>query len=206
MKEALENLGLRAAGGNYKALAEACARHGLDVPRFDYRGLLDQIRRQRPDDEVFVEGSDYTSREGLKRRLYRLGVPKQCEACGLGPSWNGKPLSLTLEHRNGVWNDNRRANLAILCPNCHSQTDTFAGGSLSLRCECGARKGKRSRLCVACTRARGNPSRMKVDWPDLNELEEMVERDGYSAVGRSLGVSDNAVRKALRRMRDASPQ
>jgi hypothetical protein len=36
-------------------------------------------------------------------------------------------LSLALHHRNGDGEDNRLENLELLCPNCHSQTDTFAG-------------------------------------------------------------------------------
>ena len=41
-------------------------------------------------------------------------------------SWNdGRPLELDLHHRNGDRDDNRLENLALLCPNCHRQTDTF---------------------------------------------------------------------------------
>lgn len=45
----------------------------------------------------------------------------------MGPSWNGQPLVLQLEHKNGINNDNRLENLAFICPNCHSQTPTYAG-------------------------------------------------------------------------------
>ena len=47
-------------------------------------------------------------------------------ACGL-TSWRGKPLALALHHINGDRLDNRLENLALLCPNCHSQTDNFSG-------------------------------------------------------------------------------
>lgn len=39
--------------------------------------------------------------------------------------WNNKALSLQLDHINGVNTDNRVENLRWLCPNCHSQTDTY---------------------------------------------------------------------------------
>jgi 5-methylcytosine-specific restriction endonuclease McrA len=39
----------------------------------------------------------------------------------------GKPLSLHLDHKNGKNNDHRIENLRFLCPNCHSQTATYAG-------------------------------------------------------------------------------
>ena len=50
-----------------------------------------------------------------------------CSECGLSDEWNGKVISLQLEHKNGKNNDNRLDNLTFLCPNCHSQTDTYAG-------------------------------------------------------------------------------
>ena len=40
---------------------------------------------------------------------------------------NGKPLVLQLDHINGISNDNRIENLRFLCPNCHAQTESFAG-------------------------------------------------------------------------------
>lgn len=36
-----------------------------------------------------------------------------------------KPITLHLDHINGVHNDNRFENLRFLCPNCHQQTDTW---------------------------------------------------------------------------------
>jgi 5-methylcytosine-specific restriction endonuclease McrA len=47
--------------------------------------------------------------------------------CGQQPMWNGKQLVLILDHINGINNDNRLENLRLLCPNCNSQTPTFAG-------------------------------------------------------------------------------
>ena len=73
-----------------------------------------------------VPGST-VNRQHLKRRLIAAGLKSAaCEECGL-TEWRGRPLSLELHHRNGVRNDNRLENLAILCPNCHSQTENFGG-------------------------------------------------------------------------------
>ena len=34
---------------------------------------------------------------------------------------------MALHHVNGDGSDNRLENLQMLCPNCHSQTENFAG-------------------------------------------------------------------------------
>lgn len=54
-------------------------------------------------------------------------IPYKCMECGLENEWNNKKISLQLEHKNGINNDNRLENLGFLCPNCHSQTDSYAG-------------------------------------------------------------------------------
>ena len=48
----------------------------------------------------------------------------KCEICGID-SWNGKPIECALHHKDGNKHNNVISNLEILCPNCHSQTDTY---------------------------------------------------------------------------------
>lgn len=52
---------------------------------------------------------------------------EHCEECNVGNSYNGKPLTLTVDHIDGNSDNNFPSNLRLLCPNCHSQTDTFKG-------------------------------------------------------------------------------
>jgi hypothetical protein len=47
-----------------------------------------------------------------------------CEVCGIR-EWNHKPLSLEIDHIDGNHSNNDPDNLRIICPNCHSQTDTY---------------------------------------------------------------------------------
>jgi AcrR family transcriptional regulator len=90
------------------------------------RGDIVSRPRALPIERFLVAGST-ASRQNLKRRLIaaelKIGA---CEVCGVS-RWRGRSLSLELHHRNGVRDDNRLDNLQILCPNCHSQTQSWGG-------------------------------------------------------------------------------
>lgn len=58
-------------------------------------------------------------------------IPYKCAICGC-TEWQGKTLSLELDHINGINNDNRLENLRFLCPNCHSQTSTYGSRNQQL--------------------------------------------------------------------------
>jgi hypothetical protein len=48
----------------------------------------------------------------------------KCNRCGIR-DWNNENITLEVEHKDGDnWN-NKKDNLELLCPNCHSQTSTF---------------------------------------------------------------------------------
>ena len=76
---------------------------------------------------LFVTNSKFC-RDTVKRYLKHYDIlPYVCKNCKTTPIWDNKPLSLQLDHINGIGNDNNLENLRWLCPNCHSQTETFAG-------------------------------------------------------------------------------
>jgi hypothetical protein len=86
-------------------------------------------------DEIFVENGT-TSTWYIKRRLLKdLQWPYKCRKCQNADYvecegvllWKNEPLTLQLEHINGIHTDHRLENLEFLCPNCHSQTSTFTG-------------------------------------------------------------------------------
>lgn len=76
-------------------------------------------------EEILVQNSPYTNLTTLKDKLLKVNLKEyKCDICGIY-EWLGNPLSLQLDHINGVNNDHRIENIRFLCPNCHSQTDTF---------------------------------------------------------------------------------
>ena len=65
------------------------------------------------------------ARSVLRRYVIKNNlIPYRCAICGC-VEWQGRTLSLELDHINGINNDNRIENLRFLCPNCHSQTTTY---------------------------------------------------------------------------------
>ena len=63
-------------------------------------------------DKILVENSNYQNRSSLKKRLIREAkLEYKCYQCGGNDEWNGKKLSLQLNHKNGINNDNRIENL-----------------------------------------------------------------------------------------------
>jgi hypothetical protein len=75
------------------------------------------------------------SRSNIKRRLLQAGLlENRCQECGLS-EWLGEPLTVQIDHINGIKDDYRLENLRMLCPNCHSQTETH-----------GSRNRRRERL------------------------------------------------------------
>lgn len=67
----------------------------------------------------------------LKNRLIKEAIKEnKCECCGI-TEWNGKPISLELHHIDGNRFNHRLENLILLCPNCHSQTETFRAKNIN---------------------------------------------------------------------------
>lgn len=130
-------LGCNTTGGGYITLKMAARELGLDDGHMTGQGWNvgwksnPATERETLLSDILVENSKYTTMWRLKRRLLREGMLEyRCYLCGL-TEWNGKPITLQLDHINGVHLDHRIQNLRLLCPNCHSQTETFAGRNKS---------------------------------------------------------------------------
>ncbi len=200
-REALSLFGLGHKGNNYRTLRER-----MDYENISYDHLYENIYMKRefgkktPMEKVLIEGSKY-SRTNLKKRLLEDKLlENKCSVCGLMPDWNGKRLVMVLDHINGIPNDNRLENLRFLCPNCNSQTKTFAGRNANRPvnpkkvCKCGNKKWEQAKMCDVCDAFR----RRKVEHPSKTQLEQDIANCTWVAIGKKYGVSDKACRKWAR--------
>jgi hypothetical protein len=214
--EALRRLGMRPAGGNWRTLKRyATEVWHISIDHFDpfavQRATLARGRiPPRPLEEMLVEHAR-CNRGNLKRRLYEAGIKaRRCELCGQGEAWRGRRMALILDHINGVADDNRLDNLRIVCPNCAATLDTHCGrntGSNRSCATCGTTFRPSNRSQRHCSLTCGGRSdgaqaaqraRRIVQRPPYEQLVAEVAAEGWSAVGRRYGVSDNAVRKWVR--------
>jgi len=76
--------------------------------------------------ELFNNGDQIFTGVRTLKRFIISNEGYHCKKCGIS-KWNGEELVLQLEHINGNADDNKKSNLCLLCPNCHSQTDSYAG-------------------------------------------------------------------------------
>ena len=87
---------------------------------------------------IFVLNSPYSGDNIVRKRIVMDNlIPYICIGmnCSISyvnnePSWANSKLILHLDHINGIRNDNRLENLRWLCPNCHSQTETYCGRNI----------------------------------------------------------------------------
>lgn len=148
--------------------------------------------------ELLVDGK-IVNTNSLKNKLFKNGLKEEkCELCGI-TSWNSNPLSFQLHHIDGNRENNKIDNLMILCPNCHSQTDNYAGKKAKKKstkkcfiCQCKiSRSAKYCRTCYFKYIQNKNSDLII----DREKLKELIRNNSFVSVGKMFNISDNAIRK-----------
>ena len=166
----------------------------------DHFSLGNKRPIKRNEENVFIKNS--TASQQTLRRWYIKGnyTPYICSICGQEPFWQGKDLTLILDHINGSNHDDRLENLRWVCPNCNQQLDTTNGKNIKTLnkkyycIDCGKEISSGSIRCLQCSsKKRVVPlEQMPVT---REELKELIRTTPFTIIGEKFGVSDNAIRK-----------
>jgi hypothetical protein len=203
--DCLRKLGLTPRGGASSVLLKRRIEDlGLDTSHFNHRAMRGG-GTSLPLHKILVKNSAYTSMSRLKTRVVESGLlTYECSSCGI-KDWNNSMISLHLDHINGDRGDHRLENLRLLCPNCHSQTPTYAGrnskGVLSSR----RSTGGRVRQCAHCGASTANKkycsnscahtARRLRKRPTADALRKLIWAKPTTEIAKEFGVSDVAVGK-----------
>lgn len=196
--EVIRKLGYSTSSGdNIKTLKRRIAEFNIDISHFKSVKPM-----SRTEENIFVENS--TASQATLRRWYIKGnyTPYICAICGQEPIWQGKELTLILDHINGINNDDRLENLRWVCPNCNQQLDTTGFKQMRVKriiekkfycCECGKEitSNSKSGLCRDCV----NKLHRVCDRPSREKLKTLIRSTSFTKIATQFGVSDNAIRK-----------
>ena len=192
----------RPSGGSYELIRNSIKDFDIDTSHFlgraAYAGMRNSTYNKRKSpNEILVIGHKYrVSHRILKRSLLESGVKYFCNICGLD-SWLGKKITLHVDHINGDWSDCTIDNLRFLCPNCHSQTETFGGANIKKEkkeqffCECGKEIQKRSQTCRNCS----DRKKRVVNRPTKDILLSELEFNSYATLAKKYNVSQASIRR-----------
>jgi hypothetical protein len=132
--EVFEKLGIIQGGGNMNNIKKHVSNYNIDTSHFVSKSKALSIRVEKRNGklkykDLFIKDCKH-GRQVIKRFIYSEKLKDiKCEICDQDENWNGKKMSLILDHINGINNDNRIENLRLLCPNCNATLDTHCRGS-----------------------------------------------------------------------------
>ena len=198
--EVISKIGLSLHGNNYKALNERVKKDNLSLDILNRNRKAKSFGGVEPFnlDDVLTENSTYCKGR-IKVRLVKEGLKDyKCSICSNTGEWNNQKLTLQLDHINGINTDNRIENLRFLCPNCHSQTDTYTGKNakrevIQNTCkDCNCNINRQSIRCNKCARNDNPNYKFEVT---KEYLQELVDKHSMVYIAKMFNVSDNAVKK-----------
>lgn len=126
--EALLGFGKSDRASNIDEIKKFIINNNIDISHFNKKDMKSTTYKQPL---YLLKQNSEIGRKSIRNILFKFDLIKyECNICGLQPEWNGKKMTLTLDHINGINNDNRLHNLRFVCPNCDSQLDTYAGRNI----------------------------------------------------------------------------
>lgn len=199
--DVLKYFGLKRAGGTHNHISKKIKDFNIDTSHFR-RFHLEGGFNKKTYREILILRTygQRTATHLLVRSLKEAGIEYKCSniKCDILDTWNDKKIVLQVDHINRNWLDNRIENLKFLCPNCHSQTRTF-GGKKFTDSKCINCKTIIYRTSKRCRKCANRKRKSKIEWPSTEYILKELENISYVELAKKLKVSDNAIRKRLKR-------
>ena len=197
MLDLCHKMGIKNVGGeDYKEIRQLAQDLGIEL-KFTYkRNIICDYHPRVETKDILVENSTYRNATKLKNRLIEEGIKEyKCERCK-NIEWEGEPIPLQIHHINGIHNDNRIENIQLLCPNCHSLTDTYAGKNANRKNSTKYNKVL-SKKCIKKDQWLAlQEKRWLSNHPSKETLCSVFKEIGsFRGVGKLYGVSDKAIAK-----------
>jgi hypothetical protein len=222
-----KELGIIAAGGNYATVKKALQNYEIDTSHFKgqahnlgnynleyptgHSAIKARLIRERGHKCEWCSNSEWLEKpiklelehiDGNNSNNIEENLLLLCPNChSTTPTWRRMKSSFS-------------PNPNSLCPKCGGKKQSQSKHCFDCRehtktrhpkvkqskkpqnnCACGAVIHAKAKQCVACS----HESQKRIVWPPRAEVEALVASSSFSAAGRVLGVSDNAVRKFLRK-------
>lgn len=112
-------------GIHFNSFKRRAVKLGCYKPNQPGKGITKNATHGYPLKDILNGKHPQYSTFKLKNKLLREGIKNNvCERCGIS-EWCSEPINIELDHINGIRTDHRLDNLRMLCPNCHSQTNTY---------------------------------------------------------------------------------
>jgi Zn finger protein HypA/HybF involved in hydrogenase expression len=186
-------------GAKFRTLNKRIEKLGLDISHFKSGADVTRLKIQLSKEEVLnrLVKDSFINTASLKTYIKRYDLLDEvCSRCGNEGFHFGDKLVLQLDHIDGDPSNNYLENLRFLCPNCHSQTDNYAGKKLKIRtfCKCGQEKDKVSKNCNKC-----KVDHRSVEWPPNEELERLLSENSLYRVSKIIGCSNNGLKQKCKR-------